>query len=82
MLDSLKAFFMLRTYIDDCTYQVSSPYKVFNLLAVGNMSEKTPQDLWGLYTPFGGQRKPPFIHLKNKKNLSMDAWDNFDNTGK
>ena len=38
---------------DDCTYQVSSPYEVFNLLAVADMSEKkTPLDLWGgVYPP-------------------------------
>ena len=27
------------------SYQVVSPYKVFNLLAVANMSAKTPLDL-------------------------------------
>ena len=32
------------------TYQVSSPCKVFNLLAVA-MSDKTPLDLWGGVNP-------------------------------
>ena len=31
---------MIETCPDDYTYQVSSPYKVFNLVAVANMSEK------------------------------------------
>ena len=44
---------MIPTFPDDFMYQVSSPDKVFNLLAVANMSEKTPLDLWG-----GGA--PPF----------------------
>ena len=50
-----------------CAYQVSNPYKVFNLVAVGNMSEKTPLDLWGCIPPFGVPRKPPSTHLKNEK---------------
>ena len=33
-------FFFIRTCLGDCTYQVSSLYKVFNLVAVANMSEK------------------------------------------
>ena len=56
---------MIPTCLDDCACKVSSPYKVFNLLAVANMSEKTPQDLWECTSPFGVPRKPPSIHLKN-----------------
>ena len=32
--------FVSRACLDDCAYQVSSPYKVFNLVAVAIMSEK------------------------------------------
>ena len=38
--DMPQNFFVIRTRLGDCTYQVSSPYKVFNLVAVANMSEK------------------------------------------
>ena len=59
---------MIRTRLGDCAYQVSSPYKVFNLVAVANMSEKTPPDLWGdVHPPFGVPRKPPSTYLKNEK---------------
>ena len=52
VLDTSKISDMPQNFIpkcldDDCTYQVSSPYEVFNLLAVADMSEKTPLDLWG-----------------------------------
>ena len=60
MLDMHQKKFVIRTRLGDCAYQVSSPYKVFNLLVVANMSEKTPQDLWGLVqAPFKVPRKPP-----------------------
>ena len=69
MSDMPQNFFVIRTHLGDCTYQVSSPYKVFNLVAVANMSEKTPLDLWGGVhpPPFGVPRKPPSTHLKNEK---------------
>ena len=60
------AFFVIRMCLDDCTYQVSSPCKVFNLVAMVNMSEKTPLDLWGVYNPFEMERKPLSNYLKNK----------------
>ena len=40
MSDMPKTFFVIRTRLDDCTYQVSSSYKVFDLVAAANMSEK------------------------------------------
>ena len=53
MLDMPHNFLMILTCLDDCSYQVSSPYKMFNLLAVDNISEKKPQDLLGVvYSPF------------------------------
>ena len=84
---------MIRFCLDDCTYEVSVPYKVINLLAVANMSEKTLQDLWGDGVhPWGyhenhlplilKDKKPPSTHLKKWKILTIDAWDNFDNTAK
>ena len=45
------------------------------------MSEKTPQDLWGVYTSLSDATKK-HTHLKNEKILTMDAWDNVANTGK
>ena len=57
----LKTFFVIGTCLDDCTYQVSSPYKVFNLVAVANMSERnTSKFMGGVQPPFGVPRKPPF----------------------
>ena len=49
------------TCLEDYTCQVSSPYKVFNLLAVANMSEKNT-------SLFGVPRKPPptATHLNNE----------------
>ena len=57
-----KTFFVIRTRLGDCTYQVSNPYKVFHLVAVANMSEKTPQDLWGgvVHLPFWGAMESTF----------------------
>ena len=51
------------------SYQVVSPYKVFNLLAVANMSEKNTSRFMGGCTmpPFGLPRKAPSTHLKIKK---------------
>ena len=60
---------MIPTCLEDCTYQVSSPYKVFNLLAVANMSEKTPLDLWGVHPTFGVSLKPS----STQKILAIDA---------
>ena len=40
MSDMHQNFFNDSKVSKDCTYQISSPYKVFNLLAVANMSEK------------------------------------------
>ena len=51
----LKIFLMIRTYLDDCTYQVSSP-KCLTYLAWPICLKKTPQDLWEgwvIYPPFG-----------------------------
>ena len=53
---------------DDCTYQVSSPYEVFNLLAVADMSEEYTSRFMG-----GMPRKPPSPRLKNKKISTIDA---------
>ena len=66
---------MIQTCLDDCT-KVASPYKEFNLLVVANMSEqKTPLDLWGA--------TETIFHSSEKwKILTIDAWENFDNTGK
>ena len=33
----------------------------------------------GVHNPFGVPRKPPSTHPQV---LTIDAWDNFDNTGK
>ena len=46
---------------------ISSPYKVFNLLAVANMFEKTPLDLCRVCTPFGVPRKPSSTYLQNEQ---------------
>ena len=80
---SLQTFWMVSTCVEDCIYQVSSPYKMFNLLAVANMSEKTPLDLWGgCYTPLWDATETTF-HLSKKWNvLTRDAWVKFDNTCK
>ena len=64
--DMPQNFFRNRTRLDDCAYQVSSPYKVFNLIAVANMSEKNTSRSMGVYTLFGVPRKPPSTHLKMK----------------
>ena len=32
--------------------------------------------------PFEAPRKLPSTHMKHKKILTKDAWDNFDNIGK
>ena len=48
-------------------YKVSSPYMVFNLLAVTIVSEKILRELWGCTAPFEVPRKPPSTHLKNWK---------------
>ena len=37
---------MIATGLGDCIYQISSQYKVYNLLAVANMSEKIDHQ-WG-----------------------------------
>ena len=58
---------MISTCLDDCTYQVSSPYKVFNLLAVANKSEKNTSGFMGVVHPLGVSRKPPSSHLRNEK---------------
>ena len=67
-------FLTIQRYLDECTCQVSSPYKVFNLVAVANMSKKNISE---------------FIfecHLNHPsrkwKILTKDAGDNFDYTGK
>ena len=71
---------MILTFLDDCTYQVSRPYKVFNLLAVANMSAKTPQDLCGgVQLPLGCHRNH---HPLISKILTKYVWYNFDNTCK
>lgn len=52
MSDMPQNFFVIRKRLGDCTYQVSSPYDVFDLVAVANMSEKnTPRFMGGVYTP-------------------------------
>ena len=61
---------MIRTRLGNCTYQVSSPYNVFNLVAVANMSEKNTSRFMGgmgVHLPFGVPRKSPSTHLKNEK---------------
>ena len=55
---------------------------MFILLAVANMSEKTPLDLWGVYTPLWGATETTFHSSENWKISKIDAWDDFDNTGK
>ena len=40
-----KTFSMILTCLHDCTNEASSPYNVFSLLAVANMSEKTSLNL-------------------------------------
>ena len=35
---------MIPTSPEDCTYQVLSPYKALNILAMANISENTPLD--------------------------------------
>ena len=59
---------MIRACLGDCTYQDLSPYIVFNLLAVANMSEKNISGIMGgVHPPFGVPRKPPSTHLKNEE---------------
>ena len=48
----LKTFGMISMCLDDCTYKVASPYKVFNLLAVVNMSQKDTSRFMGGVHPF------------------------------
>ena len=65
MLDMPQNILMILTSLNDCTYQVSSPYKVFNLLVMANVSEKNTHDLWaGVHPPLGMPLKPPLTHLK------------------
>ena len=66
--------------LDDCACKVSSPYKVFNLVAVANMSEKnTSRFIGGVHPPLGCHGN----HLSLiSKILTVDARDNFDNTCK
>ena len=52
-------FWIIPTCLGDCTYQVSSPYILYNLLAVTNMSEKNTSGFMGVYTP-------PFSHLEER----------------
>ena len=51
MSDIPKTFIIILTCLDDCKYKVSNLYKVINLLAVANMSDKIPQDLCGWHSP-------------------------------
>ena len=60
MSDMPQNISVIITRLGDCTYQVSSPYNVFNLVAVANMSEKTPLDLWGVYTTLWGATETTF----------------------
>ena len=57
---------------------------VINTSEMSDMSQKTPLELWGVYTlPFGVPWKPPSTNLKNKKKLTIDLTrDNFNNTCK
>ena len=68
---SLKTFLIIPTCLDDCIYRVSSPYKVLVLLAVVNMSEKTPLDLWGVvHLPLWGARETTFDKSEKRKNFN------------
>ena len=59
---------MIPTCLDNCACKVSSPYEVFNLVAVANMCIKnTSRFMGGVHLPFGVPRKPPSTHLKNEK---------------
>ena len=40
-------FFLIRMCLDNCPYQVSNPYKVFNLVAVANMCVKNTSRFMG-----------------------------------
>ena len=53
-------------------------YKVFNLLAVANMSEKNTSR----FTGGGVYTESTYHSYKKWKMLTIDAWDNFVNTGK
>ena len=57
--------------------------KCLNLVAVANMSEKnTSRFMGGVHPPLWGATETTF-HLSEKwKILTIDAWDNFENTGK
>ena len=69
--------------LDDCAYQVSSPYKVFNLVAVDNMSEKnTTRFMGGVHPPFWGATGTTFNLYEKRKPLTIDAWDNSKHTCK
>ena len=49
--------------LDECPYKVPSQKKMFNLLAVANMSkENTLRVCWGGVHPV--PQKPPFTYLK------------------
>ena len=58
---------------------ISSSYKIFNLFAVANMSEKTPQDLSEVAHTLWGATETIF-HSTEKWKIS--PIDNFDNTDK
>ena len=46
--------------------KVSSPYKVFNLVAGANMSEKTPQYLWVWYIPLSEATETTLYSSENE----------------
>ena len=54
-------------YLRESTYQVSSPFKVFNLLDMVNMSEKNTSRFMECTPPLSGAKEPPFTHLNNEK---------------
>ena len=61
MSDMPQNFFVIRTRLSHCIYQVSSPYKVFNLVAVANMSEKNnPRFMGGCTPPLWGATETTF----------------------
>ena len=73
---------MILTYVNDCAYQVSSLYIVFNLLIVANMSEKTPRYYGGWYNPLWGSTETTLHSSEKWTILTKDVWDSFHNTSK
>ena len=59
---------MILTYLDDCINKFPSPYKMFNLLAVANMSEKNTSRFMG-GIPLGSHGNNFHMKIFDKRRL-------------